>query len=152
MRPITIVEGWREKTPANFAFSLKVPQSITHEKLLLDCKAEVDGFVGAARLLGDKLACCLLQFGYFNRKAFASLDTFLERLQPFLDLWPSDVPVALEIRNKAWVTAKIPGLFASTARDIRADGSGLDAVAIRNDRPDERRNRTIWIRAIARGQ
>src|ERR1700729_4479123 len=64
----SMVEGWREKTPANFAFSLKVPQTITHEKLLLDCQAEVDGFLGAARLLGDKLACCLLQFGYFNRK------------------------------------------------------------------------------------
>jgi uncharacterized protein YecE (DUF72 family) len=42
-----------------------------------------------------------------DRKAFSSLDAFLERLQPFLDLWPSDVPVALEIRNKAWVTAKL---------------------------------------------
>jgi len=96
-----MVEGWREKTPSNFAFSLKMPQSITHDKLLLDCRAEVDGFLGAARLLGDKLACCLLQFGYFNRKAFASLEAFLERLQPFLDLWPLDVPVALEIRKKA---------------------------------------------------
>ena len=103
----SMVEGWRDKTPANFAFSLKVPQSITHEKLLLDCRAEVDGFLGAARLLGDKLACCLLQFGYFNRKAIASLDAFLERLQPFLDQWPADVPVALEIRNKVWVTTKL---------------------------------------------
>jgi uncharacterized protein YecE (DUF72 family) len=102
-----MVEGWREKTPANFAFSLKVPQSITHEKLLLDRQPEVDGFLGAARLVGDKLACCLLQFGSFNRKAFASLDAFLDRLQPFLDLWPPDVPVAVEIRNKAWVTAKL---------------------------------------------
>jgi uncharacterized protein YecE (DUF72 family) len=57
--------------------------------------------------LGDKLDCCLLLFGYFNRKAFASLEAFLERLRPFLDLWPSDVPVALEIRNKAWVTARL---------------------------------------------
>jgi uncharacterized protein YecE (DUF72 family) len=102
-----VVEGWRVKTPPRFAFSLKVPQSITHEKQLLDCRAEVDGFLGAARLLGEKLACCLLQFGYFNRKAFASVDAFLERLQPFLDFWPPDVPVALEIRNKAWVTAKL---------------------------------------------
>ena len=33
------VEGWRDKTPAGFGFSLKVPQSITHEKILVDCKA-----------------------------------------------------------------------------------------------------------------
>jgi uncharacterized protein YecE (DUF72 family) len=47
-----MVEGWRDKTPANFAISLKVPQSITDEKLLLDCQAEVNGFLGAARLSG----------------------------------------------------------------------------------------------------
>jgi uncharacterized protein YecE (DUF72 family) len=80
----SMVEGWRDRTPAEFRFSLKVPQSITHEKLLLDCQPEVEGFLASARLLGDKLACCLLQFAYFNRKLFASLDAFLERLQPFL--------------------------------------------------------------------
>jgi uncharacterized protein YecE (DUF72 family) len=68
---------------SEFMKVLKVPQSITHENLLLSCQAELDGFLGAARLLGDKLACCFLQFGYFNRKAFASLDAFLDRLQPF---------------------------------------------------------------------
>ena len=98
------VESWRDKTPAGFGFSLKVPQSITHEKILVDCKTELDGFLGAARLLQDKLLCCVLQFGYFNRSKFASGEEFLERLEPFLDLWPNDVPVAVEIRNKVWIT------------------------------------------------
>jgi hypothetical protein len=46
-------------------------------------------------LLGDKLLCCCLQFGYFNKKAFASLDSFLERLDPsspgcrMMCPWPS---------------------------------------------------------------
>src|SRR5262249_59284047 len=31
------VQGWRDKTPDGFGFSLKVPQAITHEKRLLDC-------------------------------------------------------------------------------------------------------------------
>src|SRR5947208_15891745 len=58
-----LVEGWRDRTPPGFGFSLKVPQSITHEKVLLDCRAEVEAFLGAARVLGDKLLCCCLQFG-----------------------------------------------------------------------------------------
>ncbi len=45
------VEGWRDRTPAGFGFSLKVPQVITHEKVLLDCRAEVGTFLTAARYL-----------------------------------------------------------------------------------------------------
>jgi uncharacterized protein YecE (DUF72 family) len=100
------VEGWREKTPPGFGFSLKVPQSITHEKILLDCDQEVAGFLAAARILGDKLLCCVLQFGYFNRSKFADGTQFLERLRPFLERWPQDVPVAVEIRNKTWITGE----------------------------------------------
>jgi uncharacterized protein YecE (DUF72 family) len=101
------VEGWRDRTPDGFGFSLKVPQVITHEKLLHDCRAEVRTFLTAARELGPKLLCCVLQFGYLNHKAFAGLDAFLARLGPFLDAWPRDVPLAVEVRNKAWVTPKL---------------------------------------------
>ena len=102
-----MVEGWRDRTPDAFGFSLKVPQVITHEKLLLDCRAEVSAFLSAARVLGPKLLCCVLQFGYFNQKAFAGLDAFLERLEPFLGAWPKDVPLAVEVRNKTWVTPQL---------------------------------------------
>jgi hypothetical protein len=74
-------------------FSLKVPQAITHEKLLRDCREKVGAFLTAARLLARKLLCCALQCGYFNRKAFAGLGAFLERLRPFLAAWPADVPL-----------------------------------------------------------
>src|SRR5262245_9065342 len=33
-----MVAGWRDRTPASFGFSLKVPQTITHEKVLVDCQ------------------------------------------------------------------------------------------------------------------
>ena len=102
-----MVEGWRDRTPDAFGFSLKVPQVITHEKLLLDCRAGVSSFLSAARVLGPKLLCCVLQFGYFNKKAFANLDAFLARLEPFLDAWPKDVPLAVEVRNKTWLTPKL---------------------------------------------
>jgi hypothetical protein len=31
-----MVQAWRDKTPEGFGFSLKVPQTITHEKVLVD--------------------------------------------------------------------------------------------------------------------
>src|SRR5206468_4184295 len=42
-----MVEGWHDKTPDGFGFSLKVPQVITHEKALINCEEEVDLFLGA---------------------------------------------------------------------------------------------------------
>jgi uncharacterized protein YecE (DUF72 family) len=101
---LKLVREWRAKTPDGFGFTLKVPQIITHEKILVDCEEEVDGFTAVVRLLGEKLLGCLLQFGYFNRAKFPNLESFLERLDPFLAAWPDDVPLAVEVRNKGWMT------------------------------------------------
>jgi uncharacterized protein YecE (DUF72 family) len=104
-----MVQGWRDKTPEGFRFALKVPQTITHEKLLVDCGEEVEEFVSAARLLGDKLLCCTLQFAYFNRSVFPSAESFLELLDSFLQSWPDDVQLAVEIRNKWWLGEEFAG-------------------------------------------
>jgi uncharacterized protein YecE (DUF72 family) len=113
---VSMVKGWAQKTPAGFRFSLKVPQVITHEKQLRDCTAETEIFLGAARLLGEKLLCAVLQFGYFNRQAFAGQAEFLERLEPYLAQWPAEVPLAVEIRNKNWINEA----FAECLRRHRA--------------------------------
>lgn len=99
-----MVRGWSEKTPDDFRFVLKVPQTITHTKQLRDCEAEVEAFVSSLQPLGSKLTAALLQLGYFNRGAFASLDAFLEVLDGFLSRWPvAQVPLAVEVRNPRWV-------------------------------------------------
>ncbi len=103
-----MVQGWRDRTPAGFRFVLKVPQAITHQKQLRDVEKEVDEFVAAIEPLGDKLTAALLQLGYFNKGAFATLDDFLDVLDPFLDRWPLDrVPLAVEVRNPRWVGPKL---------------------------------------------
>src|ERR1700687_1905272 len=73
------VEGAGRKTPEGFVFAAKVPQVITHEKVLVDCDAEFKQFVETMDLLGDKLGPLLLQFGYFNKKAFVRVNDFLAR-------------------------------------------------------------------------
>jgi uncharacterized protein YecE (DUF72 family) len=105
-RPPTarMVRAWRDRTPRDFQFALKVPKAITHEKQLRDCAEEVEGFVTSILPLGAKVFCALLQMGYFNRGAFGSLDEFLEVLDAFLAGWPRQrVPLAVEIRNPRWV-------------------------------------------------
>jgi uncharacterized protein YecE (DUF72 family) len=100
---ISTVKGWYAKTPPGFLFAAKVPQIITHEKMLADCDEDFQLFLKAMDCLGEKLGPLLLQFGYFNRNAFAGVDDFLARLVPFLKKIPSGYRFALEIRNKHWL-------------------------------------------------
>lgn len=113
-RPPTarMVRTWRDRTPDGFRFAPKVPQVITHRKKLVDCREEVDGFVASVAPLGEKLACALLQMGYFNREAFASFGQFLDALGDFLGYWPHElVPLAVETRNPRWVNAELLDLL-----------------------------------------
>lgn len=100
----SVVRGWHEKTPDHFRFTVKVPGLITHEKVLLDCERDRDAFLEALTPLGDKLHSILLQFGYFNKKTFPEPGTFFERLDHFLRELPRPRQVAVEIRNKNWLT------------------------------------------------
>jgi uncharacterized protein YecE (DUF72 family) len=109
------VTGWYEKTPADFLFAVKIPQIITHEKVLLDCEAETDEFLSRMALLREKLGPMLLQFPHFDRYAFNSVDEFLLRLRFFLKRVQgmSNCKFAVEIRNKSWLDAK----FADVLRE-----------------------------------
>ena len=100
------VQGWDRKTPPGFVLAAKIPQIITHDKVLIDCEAEFKEFVQTMDLLGDKLGPLLLQFGYFNKKAFVGVNDFLARLKPFLKKLPKDHKFAVEIRNKNWLVAQ----------------------------------------------
>ena len=105
------VSGWARKTPDHFIFAVKVPQLITHEKILVDCDADFKHFVDTMDLLGEKLGPMLLQFPYFNRSVFTSGAQFLARLKPFLKSLPKDHKFAVEIRNKNWLDATLSDLL-----------------------------------------
>ncbi|HLY61348.1 MAG TPA: DUF72 domain-containing protein [Terriglobia bacterium] len=101
------VEQWRERTPKGFIFSAKLPQRITHEKMLLDAEDDLKAFLDVMDLLGDKLGALLLQFPYFNKSKFRGLGFFLERLEPFLKQLPKDHQWGVEVRNKNWLSEKL---------------------------------------------
>jgi uncharacterized protein YecE (DUF72 family) len=109
------VTGWYEKTPPDFLFAAKVPQIITHEKVLLDCEAELDEFLTRMDLFHEKLGPLLLQFPHFDRCAFTSVAEFLPRLRFFLKLAQGMSPCkfAVEIRNKSWLDVR----FADVLRE-----------------------------------
>ena len=120
-----LVAGWEAKTPSGFVLSAKFPRSIVHggEEAAPDPKrvlapefvgADLERFLGAMALLGEKCGPLVLQFPYFNQRAFASVEPFLERLDSFLAQLPPTFRYGVEVRsvshsstNKATYTAAI---------------------------------------------
>jgi len=102
------VSGWNEKTPPDFIFAAKVPQVVTHEKVLVGCEPEFDEFIERMSLLGNKLGPMLLQFPKFDRWVLKSSDEFRVRLDSFLKRVSNPVyRFAVEIRNKNWLDARL---------------------------------------------
>ncbi len=108
---IATVQGWYAKTPPGFVFAAKVPQVITHEKVLVDCDADLKHFLETMDELKEKLGPLLFQFGYFNKSKFKSGAEFVARLKPFLKKLPKGRQFAVEIRNKYWLDARFADLL-----------------------------------------
>lgn len=105
------VANWAARTPDNFIFSIKTPRSITHDKILVDCDAELDEFLGTMEILGPKLGPILLQFPQFSPGVFADRHAFTDRLVPFLNKLPAGRKYAIEIRNPEWLDAEFADLL-----------------------------------------
>ena len=106
------VSNWYLKTPHDFIFAAKVPQTVTHEKVLKDCEAEFDEFIDRMDLLDEKLGPRLLQFPWFSKYEMQP-DEFSRRLRFFLQR-VKDLPTvrfAVEIRNKAWLDKRFTDLL-----------------------------------------
>jgi uncharacterized protein YecE (DUF72 family) len=101
-----MLEGWLAATPADFRFSFKAPQRITHFKRLQECADDVAQFVSALEPVrqAGKLGLLLFQLPP-NFKADA------ERLTTFLAnpaFWTPNAPViAFEFRHESWFTDEI---------------------------------------------
>jgi uncharacterized protein YecE (DUF72 family) len=92
---IATVQGWYAKTPPGFLFAAKVPQVITHEKVLVDCKNDLKHFLEAMDELKEKLGPLLFQFGYFSESKIKNGEEFLARLRPFLKQLPKNYQFAV---------------------------------------------------------
>lgn len=107
----SVVRQWRERTPAGFTFAAKVPQTITHEKLLVGVEQDLAAFLEVMDLLGDKLGPLLLQFPCFSQQKFRGPGVFLERLEGFLAQIPKAYRWVVEVRNRNWLSENLYALL-----------------------------------------
>jgi uncharacterized protein YecE (DUF72 family) len=100
---VATVSRWYHKTPSDFSFAAKVPQVVTHQKVLANCDNAFNEFVERMNGLKEKLGPLLLQFPHFNRYEFKSGRDFLERLRTFLKNTAKHPNLVVEIRNRPWL-------------------------------------------------
>ncbi|MFC7523210.1 DUF72 domain-containing protein [Parapedobacter sp. GCM10030251] len=90
------VETWKGKTPADFKFFPKVPQSISHYGRLLNVDEKMTAFCDAIALFEEKLGVSFLQLhDNFKPKDFDRLATFIKKFAKL-------TPLAVEVRNEEW--------------------------------------------------
>lgn len=158
------VNNWAARTPAGFIFSVKVPQTITHEKALANCDADLEQFLDTMAVLGTKLGPIVFQFPFFNRNIFRDRHEFLDRLLPFLAKLPHPQKFAIEIRNRAWLDAEFANVlrnhkialvlqdrsFMPNPAELSFDPITADWTYIRwlGDRKDIEERTTTWNKAI----
>ena len=64
------VTNWYERTPPDFTFAAKVPHVITHEKLLVNCEAELGEFLDRMSLLAGSSVRCYSDFQGSTKMTF----------------------------------------------------------------------------------
>jgi uncharacterized protein YecE (DUF72 family) len=106
---ISTVEGWDQRTPPGFTFSLKLPQEITHQRGLRSGSVELlEEFCERARRLGSKLASVLIQLP----PQFEATPENATALSEFLPHLPRDIRFSVEFRSRQWMTQRVVEMFA----------------------------------------
>jgi len=95
------VRAWKERTPADFTFALKMPKQVTHERRLRDADDVAGEFLDRARELGTKLGPIVLQMG----PDFAPDE--LPAIEKFLPTLPRDLRFAIELRQSRWMRSDV---------------------------------------------
>ncbi|MDH0674042.1 DUF72 domain-containing protein [Empedobacter sp. GD03861] len=90
------VESWANKTPKDFKFFPKIPQSISHYGRLQNVTDKLNEYLDAVALFEEKLGMIFLQM----HENFAPKD--FEKLENFIQNFPKGYPLAVELRHEDW--------------------------------------------------
>ncbi len=96
----TAFANWRDSSPADFTFAVKVSRFITHIKRLKNAEEPVENFITRARILGEKLGPLLYQLP-------PNMHRNDEVLESFLSLLPKGMQHVIEFRHQSWLEEKV---------------------------------------------
>jgi uncharacterized protein YecE (DUF72 family) len=96
--PPVVSRSWVRRTPPGFQFTLKLPQTITHDKALVGAETEIRQFAEFVQPLREagRLAATLVQLP----PSLAFDATVVRR---FYESLPAGIPIAVEPRERSWL-------------------------------------------------
>jgi uncharacterized protein YecE (DUF72 family) len=127
-----MIAHWKQETPETFRFCPKVSRSISHAARLDDTKEETLLFTERMRGLGDRLGPMFLQLP----PSFAP--SHLARLQAFLDFWPADLRLAVEVRHPAFYSETQLALLHALLGQYQVGWVMMDTRPLRTGLTEER--------------
>ena len=98
---------WAASVPAAFRFSVKLPQSISHQQRLQGCEVLLDEFLVQVAGLGERLGCLLIQLPPSLVFDSQVAESFLSALRA-----RHAGAVALEPRHPSWFEPTVERLLA----------------------------------------
>ncbi|MEO1516287.1 MAG: DUF72 domain-containing protein [Bacteroidota bacterium] len=140
------IRKWREESSEDFRFCPKILQRISHSRDMALNNDLLPAFCDAIRGLDSKLGCCFVQLPpYFGRGHMAVLENFLQR-------WPKDLSLAVELRHESWFEDASAGEAAFQLLESHGIGAVITDVAGRRDVLHQRLcNKECMIRFVGNG-
>ncbi len=96
----TAFANWRDSSPDNFTFAVKVSRFITHIKRLKNTGESVDNFISRAKILEEKLGPLLYQLPPNMHRNDEVLESFLATL-------PRGFKHVFEFRHQSWLDENV---------------------------------------------
>jgi uncharacterized protein YecE (DUF72 family) len=126
------VRQWREQSDENFRFCLKFPETISHQKKLVNVQVETAEFLHRASILGTKLGLLFLQLP----PLFGS--NYLNILEDFLAKLPTEYNYAIEVRHLDFFNNKsILDRFEEILKEYQINRVMFDTVVLHSQRDIE---------------
>ena len=119
------VARWRMETPSTFRFCFKIPRAISHESRLDTAKTQLMAFLQRMRVLQERLGPMFLQLP----PSFGPAE--LPQLEAFLQFWPGDVRLAVEVRHPELYTEQHASTLNNLLRQYNAARVMMDTRPIR---------------------
>jgi uncharacterized protein YecE (DUF72 family) len=107
----SMVDSWKAQVPADFRFSVKASQRITHFKRLKEVGDETKYMLDTVSALEDRLGVVLFQLPPNMKKD-------LERLEAFLKILPTDIKATFEFRHPTWFDDEVIELLRQQNRAL----------------------------------
>ena len=96
--------SWRDRSPDDFIFTVKMSRFLTHIKRLRDPEEPLERFLTAIAPLKEKLGPILVQLP-------PNLQADLDNLEEVLGRFPDQVRVTVEFRHDSWFTEECRALL-----------------------------------------